>query len=104
MANTKGRNVFRIGNSPRRQLRSLSIWHYRITLDGMRRSAGVSVTKEQLQTFKEIYFLDYGKRISDAEALDLCTHFFSLIETIYRPLPPDPLDADTPSFGAGKHL
>lgn len=47
----------------------------------------MSLSPQAIQEFKEIYRLDYGVILTDAEALDLATTFFKLMSVIFRPLP-----------------
>jgi hypothetical protein len=44
-------------------------------------------TKEQLDEFKQIYKKEFGKEISDEEALEMATDLINLFKVIYRPIP-----------------
>lgn len=49
----------------------------------------MSISKEALEKFKEIYRKEYGKDISDEEALKQATSLLRLMKIIYRPIPKD---------------
>jgi hypothetical protein len=45
------------------------------------------LSKEAIKEFKEIYYEEFGERISDEEAQDLGESLLSLFKIIYRPIP-----------------
>lgn len=45
------------------------------------------LSKEAIEEFKEIYYQEFGERISDEEAQELGASLLSLFKIIYRPLP-----------------
>ncbi len=47
----------------------------------------MSITQEQLESFKKIYKKRFGKNISDKEALKQATALLNMMKVIYRPLP-----------------
>lgn len=49
------------------------------------------LTQQALNQFKAIYRQDYGITLTDPETLELATSFFTLMQTICRPLPDEPL-------------
>ncbi len=44
------------------------------------------ISQEALKEYKEIYKKEFGKDISDAEALEQATRLLRLIEIIYKPM------------------
>lgn len=44
-------------------------------------------TKKQLDKFKRIYKKEFGKDISDTEALDSATKLITLMKLICKPIP-----------------
>ena len=44
------------------------------------------ITKEQLAEFKKIYKKQFGKDISDREALESATSLINLMRIIYKPM------------------
>jgi len=47
----------------------------------------MSLPKEAIEEFKEIYKKESGKEISDQEALEMATNLLTLFSAIYRPIP-----------------
>jgi len=47
----------------------------------------MSLSKEAIEEFKEIYYQEFGKVISNEKASELGGNLLSLFEIIYRPLP-----------------
>ena len=47
----------------------------------------MGLSKEAIEEFKEIYFKEFGEKISDEEAIGMGENLVSLFEIIYRPLP-----------------
>lgn len=45
------------------------------------------ISKEALEEYKRIYKKEFGKEISDAEALEQATKLFRLMEIVYKPMP-----------------
>ena len=50
------------------------------------------LTNEQVNNFKEIYKKNFGKDLSQGEALDKATRLARLFEIIYQPITQDELD------------
>lgn len=44
------------------------------------------ITKEALREFKAIYREQYGKDISDKDALDLALNLLTIMDVVYRPV------------------
>lgn len=44
------------------------------------------VSEQALKEFKEVYRAEFGKEISDTEALELATNFLTFFNAIYRPI------------------
>ena len=44
------------------------------------------ISKEQLEEFKKIYKKEFGKDISDKEALESATKLMHLVEIVYKPM------------------
>ena len=44
------------------------------------------ITTEQLKEFKEIYKKEFGKDISDKEALESATQLGNLMRIVYKPI------------------
>ena len=44
------------------------------------------ISKEHLEKFKEIYKKEFGKEISDEDALEQGTKLLRLVELIYKPM------------------
>lgn len=44
------------------------------------------ISKEHLEKFKEIYKKEFGKEISDEDALEQATKLLRLVEIIYKPM------------------
>lgn len=51
------------------------------------------LTAEQVNKFREIYKKNFGKEISQEEALDKATKLARLFEIIYQPMAQDELDS-----------
>lgn len=47
------------------------------------------LSKEAIKEFKEIYYTEFGKTISDEEAQEMGQSLISLFKIIYRPIPTD---------------
>ena len=47
----------------------------------------MGLSKEAIEEFKEIYFREYGKNLSDKEAMEMGQRLISLFKIIYRPIP-----------------
>jgi hypothetical protein len=45
------------------------------------------LSKRAIEEFKEIYFREYGKYLSDEEAQEMGQRLISLFRIIYRPIP-----------------
>ena len=45
------------------------------------------LSKEAIKEFKEIYYKEFGERISDKEAQEMGANLLSLFKIIYRPIP-----------------
>jgi len=45
------------------------------------------LSEKAIKEFKEIYFREYGKSISDDEAQEMGQRLISLFRIIYRPIP-----------------
>lgn len=45
------------------------------------------LNKEAIEEFKEIYYCEFGQRISDEQAQEMGTNLLLLFKIIYRPLP-----------------
>jgi len=41
-------------------------------------------TQEELQEFKDIYFEEFGEKISDEQAFEYANSLVSLIESVYK--------------------
>ena len=50
------------------------------------------ISQEALKEYKEIYKKEFGKDISDAEALEQATRLLRLIEIIYKPMTKEEFD------------
>jgi len=50
----------------------------------------LEIDQDALQEFKEIYQAEFGKTLSDAEALEMGQRLLRLFQIIYRPIPGDP--------------
>ena len=46
----------------------------------------MQLTKEAIEEFKELYFQEYGRKISDKEALEKGIRLLKLFQVIYRPI------------------
>ena len=46
----------------------------------------MQLSKTAIKEFKEIYFAEFGKGISDMEANDKAIRLLNLFKTIYRPI------------------
>ena len=51
-------------------------------------------SKEALNEFRQIYREDLGITLTDKEALELATSFYTLMQTVYRPLPDESCTRD----------
>jgi len=47
----------------------------------------MALSKEAIEEFKEIYYQEFRKRISDGEAQEMGANLISLFRIIYHPLP-----------------
>jgi hypothetical protein len=47
----------------------------------------MSLSDRAIKEFKEIYYKEYGKNISDEEAQEIGQRLISLFKIIYRPIP-----------------
>jgi len=47
----------------------------------------MGLSKEAIKEFKEIYYKEFGERISDEEAQEMGASLLSLFKIIYRPVP-----------------
>lgn len=47
------------------------------------------LSKKAIKEFKEIYFEEFGERISDEEAHEMGENLLSLFRIIYQPIPKD---------------
>ena len=47
----------------------------------------MSLSNKAIKEFKEIYYREYGKTISDEEAQEIGQRLISLFKIIYRPIP-----------------
>lgn len=45
------------------------------------------LSKEAVEEFKEIYKKEFGKELSNQEALEKATNLLTLFDAIYRPIP-----------------
>lgn len=50
------------------------------------------VSKESLEEFKKIYFKEFGKEISDQDALESATKLLRLMEIVYKPITKEDLE------------
>jgi len=50
----------------------------------------MQLTKDAIDEFKQIYSEDYGITLTDPQALELATSFFTLMQAVFRPLPDEP--------------
>jgi hypothetical protein len=50
------------------------------------------ISKEQLEEFKKIYKKEFGKDISDKEALESATKLMRLVEIVYKPMTQEEYD------------
>lgn len=44
------------------------------------------ISKRILKKFKQLYFRDYGIKLSDVEALERCTRLFNGLLVVYKPI------------------
>lgn len=44
------------------------------------------ISKEHLEKFKEIFKKEFGKEISDEDALEQATKLLRLVEIVYKPM------------------
>ncbi len=51
------------------------------------------ISKEYLEKFKEIYKKEFGKEISDEDALEQGTKLLRMVELIYKPMTVKEYDA-----------
>ena len=49
----------------------------------------MSLSKQAIEEFKEIYEREFGKSISDEKAQELGQNLLSIFKIIYRAIPPD---------------
>jgi hypothetical protein len=49
----------------------------------------MTIPKEQLEEFKRLYKIEYGKDISNDKARELLINLVLLFKQIYRPIPPE---------------
>lgn len=49
----------------------------------------MGLNKEAIEEFKDIYYREFGKIISDEEAQEMGQNLLSLFKIIYRPIPED---------------
>jgi len=49
----------------------------------------MSLSKEAIEEFKDIYYREFGRKISDEEAQEMGQNLLSLFKIIYRPIPED---------------
>ena len=49
----------------------------------------MKLSKRAIKEFKDIYYREFGKIISDEEAQEKGQSLLSLFKIIYRPIPPD---------------
>jgi hypothetical protein len=49
----------------------------------------MSLSEEAIKEFKEVYFREFGKKISDEEAQEIGQNLLSLFKIIYRTIPED---------------
>ena len=49
----------------------------------------MGLSKEAIDEFKAIYKKEFGKDLSDKEALEMATNLINLFKVIYRPIPKD---------------
>jgi len=47
----------------------------------------MSLSNKAIKEFKELYYEEYGKNISDEEAQEIGQRLISLFRIIYRPIP-----------------
>lgn len=47
------------------------------------------LSKEAIKEFKDIYYDEFGERISDEDAQEMGESLLSLFKVIYRPIPND---------------
>lgn len=47
----------------------------------------MGLSKEAIKEFKEIYYKEFGERISDDKAQEMGTNLLLLFKIIYRPVP-----------------
>jgi len=45
--------------------------------------------KQAIKEFKEIYYKEFGERISDEEAKEMGENILSLFKLVYQPIPKD---------------
>lgn len=51
------------------------------------------ISKEQFDKFKEIYRKEFGKDISDQDALESATKLLDLLMVVYKPMTKEEFDA-----------
>ena len=49
----------------------------------------MSLSEEAIEEFKDIYYREFGRIISDEEAQEMGHNLLSLFKIIYRPIPED---------------
>jgi hypothetical protein len=49
----------------------------------------MKLSEEAIEEFRDIYYREYGKKISDEEAQEMGQNLLSLFKIIYRPIPED---------------
>ncbi len=59
---------------------------YQRTLNFCRKILKISLSKEAIDEFKQIYKKEFGKDLSDYEALKMGTDLLRLFKVIYRPI------------------
>jgi len=47
----------------------------------------MGLSKEATKEFKDIYYQEFGEKISDQQAQEMGANLISLFEIIYRPVP-----------------
>jgi len=66
---------------------TFTVLAYTFSMTPIEKPSATVVSKEALEEFKEIYRKEYGKDISDDEAMDLAVNLLGLFKCIYRSLP-----------------
>ncbi len=61
----------------------------------------MSLSEKAIRDFREIYYKQYGKLISDEEAQEIGQRLISLFRIIYRPIPGVDIPGDNSESACG---